>query len=69
MIHYARANHVEIDVDQTAMQVLVGFDSGGVIAVLSERPVSILGLVVFLRRSPGDELHTLRDNISAGVLH
>jgi hypothetical protein len=31
--------------------------------------MSILPLVVFLRRSSGDELHALRDNISAGVFH
>jgi hypothetical protein len=34
-----------------------------------ERPLPIFPLVIFLRRSSGDELHTLRDNISAGVLH
>jgi len=69
MIHCAGPNHVEVDVNQAAMQVFVGLDRRGVITVLPERPVSILALVVFLRRSPGDELHTLRDNISAGVLH
>jgi hypothetical protein len=51
------------------MQVFVGFDRGGMITVFPERPVSILPLVVFLCRSPGDELHTLRDNILTGVFH
>lgn len=47
----AGPNHVEIDVDQAAMQVFVGLDRRGVIAVLPERPVSIFPLVIFLRRS------------------
>ena len=51
------------------MQVLVGFNGGGVITIFPERPVPILPLVVFLRRSPGDELHALLDNIYAGILH
>jgi len=51
------------------MQMLVGFDGRRVITILPERPVPIFPLVIFLRRSSADELHTLRDNISAGVLH
>ena len=51
------------------MQLFVGFDRRRVIAVFPERPMPILPLVVFLRSSPGDELHALRDNIFAGILH
>ena len=44
-------------------------NSSGVITILPERPVSILALVVLLRGAPGDELHTLRDSLSASVFH
>jgi hypothetical protein len=51
------------------MQVFVGFDCGCMITVLPKRPVPILPLVVFLRRSTGDELHALSDSIFPGILH
>jgi hypothetical protein len=51
------------------MQVFVGFDRGGMVAVLPKRPVPILPLVVFLRRSTGDELHALSDSLSSGIFH
>jgi hypothetical protein len=63
MAYGARTNHVEIDVDQTPMQMLVGFDGRRVITILPERPMPIFPLVIFLRRSSGDELDTLRHNI------
>ena len=44
------------------MQVLVGFDGGGMIAVFPEWPMSILALIVFLRGAAGDEMHALRND-------
>jgi hypothetical protein len=49
------------------MQMLVGFDGRRVITILPERPLPIFPLVIFLRRSSGDELDTLRHNISRPV--
>jgi hypothetical protein len=54
MIHHAGANHVQVDVDETAMQVLVGLDCGGVITVFPERPMTVLALVMLLRGSACD---------------
>ena len=51
------------------MQVLVNLDGRGVITVLPERSVPIFPLIIFLRRSPCDELHALRDSIPAAILH
>jgi hypothetical protein len=34
------------------MQVVVGFDRGGVITVFPERPVSVLALIVFFELPP-----------------
>ena len=45
MAYGARTNHVEIDVDHTAMQMLVGFDGRPVINVLPERPCADFPLV------------------------
>jgi hypothetical protein len=47
--------------------MLVGFDSSGVVAIFPERYLLAFALVVFLRRSPGDELHALGDDIASSV--
>jgi hypothetical protein len=57
------ANHVQVDVNQTAMQVFVGLYGGGVITILPERPLPIFALVVFLRGAPCYELHTFGNNV------
>jgi hypothetical protein len=49
--------------------VLVGFNSGGVITVFPERAMPVLALIVFLRRSPGDQLHALGYDIPACVFN
>jgi hypothetical protein len=67
MIHHAGPNHVQLNVDHTAMQMLVGLNSGGVIAVFPERPLLAFALVIFLRGAPGDELHTLGDDVASSV--
>ena len=66
-LQYSIANHVQIDVDQTAMQVLVGLDGGGMITVFPERAMPVLSLVVLLRGAPCDELHTLSNYVWARV--
>ena len=42
MIHCASPNHVEVDVNQAAMQVFVGLDRRGVIMILPKRPCRFL---------------------------
>jgi hypothetical protein len=69
MAHYAGANHVQVDIDQTAMQMLVGLDGGGMIAVFPKCAMPVLALIELLRGSARDELHTRRDNVSACVFH
>jgi hypothetical protein len=69
MVHYAGANHVQVDIDQTAMQMLVGLDGGGMIAVFPKCAMPVLALIELLRGSARDELHTRRDNVSACVFH
>ena len=43
-----RPDHVQIDMDQAATQVVIGFDCGSVVAVLPECAFAILVMVVFL---------------------
>ena len=69
MAHYAGANHVQVDIDQTAMQMLVGLDGGGMIAVFPKCAMPVLALIELLHGSARDELHTRRDNVSACVFH
>jgi hypothetical protein len=66
---HSGANHVQVDVDQTAVQMLVGLDGGGMIAVFPKCAMPVLALIVLLRGSARDELHALRYDISAGVFH
>jgi hypothetical protein len=64
MAHYAGANHVQVDIDQTAlspkavpikvsprssMQMLVGLDCGGMIAVFPKCAMPVLALIELLR--------------------
>ncbi len=61
MIDHAGAYHIQINVHETAMQVLVRCDSRSVTMVFLECAMSILALncIVFLRRPAGDQLHAL----------
>ncbi len=36
MINHAGADHMQVNIHQTAMQVLIGFNSGGMITALPE---------------------------------
>jgi hypothetical protein len=67
MIYHARADHVEIDIDQTAMQVLVILDSRGVITIFPECSLTILALVVLPRRTAREELHALRNRVCSRI--
>ena len=67
MIHHAGSNHVEIDIDQTPMQVLVGSNGGCVVAILPERTLLTFALVVLLGSASSDELHALCDDVYACV--
>ena len=49
------------------MQVLIAFNSGGMITVLPERPLPSFALVVFLFGAAGNQLHTSGDNVWTGV--
>ena len=60
-------DHVEIHVDQTAMQVLVGLSGSGMLAIFPECSLLTLSLVVLLGSAAGDELHAFRDNVCACV--
>ena len=44
-------------------------DGRSVIAIFPECTLLAFPLVVFLRRSAGDQLHAPRDNILTGILH
>lgn len=63
MIHCARSNHVEVDVNQAAMQVLVGFNGGCVIAIFSKSALVTFALVVLLCGTTSDELHALGNDV------
>src|SRR5258708_269973 len=49
------------------MQVLVGLNGGGMIAILPECSLLTLSLVVLLGSATGDELHALGDDVCSSV--
>jgi hypothetical protein len=51
------------------MQMIGDLNGGSMISVFSERPMSVLALILFLRRPAGDELHALDYDIPASVFH
>src|SRR5262245_14773425 len=55
MIHHAGPYHVQVDVRQAAMQMLIGFNGCSMIAIFPERALLTFPLVIFLRSAPGDE--------------
>jgi hypothetical protein len=59
VIHHARANHVQVNVHEAAMQVLIGFDGGSVIAIFPKRSLPFLALVIFLRGATRAQLNAL----------
>jgi hypothetical protein len=69
MLDHAGAHHIQVDIDEAAMQMLVALDRRGVVAILPECTLAFLAPVVLLTRAPGNELHALRDSPFAGVLH
>ena len=54
VLDHPGSNHVQVDVHDTAVQMFVGADRRGVIAIFSERSMVLLALVVLLRRAAGD---------------
>jgi len=54
MLDHAGAHHVQIDLHNALMQMIIGLDSRSVIPVLPERAMAVLAPIVFLRRPPGD---------------
>jgi hypothetical protein len=54
MVDHACADHVQVDVHKTVMQVLVGSDGGTMIMVFPKRSLPRFSLVVFLGSAAGD---------------
>src|SRR3990172_3108390 len=55
-LHHPPPDHVEVDVDKAARQMLARLNRSGVVAILPEGPPASLSLVVTLPRPAGDEL-------------
>jgi len=69
MPHYAGAHHIQIDVYEASMQVLVGLDRRCVVAIFPEGAVTILALIVCSGRAAGDELHAPSNLVVTALAH
>src|ERR1044071_9560170 len=67
MLHHAGANHIEVNVYETATQVLVHFDRSRMIAIFPEGSLLTLASVVLLGSASGDELHALGNHVCACI--
>jgi hypothetical protein len=54
MLDHSGAHHVQIDIHNALMQMIIGLDSRSVTPVLPERAMAVLAPIVFLRRPSGD---------------
>jgi hypothetical protein len=61
------ANHVQIDINKTTVQVLVSLNRSGMISVFPKCAVASFALIVFLPSAASDQLHAISDNICTGV--
>jgi hypothetical protein len=66
---YTGSHHIQIDVGDAAVQMMIDFDCRSVIAVFPKRPLARLAQVVLLRSATGDKLNALGDDIGPGVLN
>jgi hypothetical protein len=69
MLGHAGAYHVHIHVHDTTMQVRIGFNGGGVVAILPECALAGFSAVVLLCGAPGSDLHASGSRVAAAVLH
>ena len=67
MHNHSSANHVQIDINKTTVQVFVSLDRRRMIAVPPKCAVASFPLIVFLPTAAGDQLHATGDNIWTGV--
>jgi hypothetical protein len=67
VLDHARANHVQVDVNKTTVQVLVNRDGRSMIAIFPECAVASFAPIVFLPSAASDQLHAISDNIWTGV--
>ena len=65
--NHSSTNHVQIDVNETTLKVLVRLDGRGMIAVFPECAAASFPLIVFLAIAASDQLHVMGDNLWTGV--
>jgi hypothetical protein len=67
MDYHTGTDHVEIDINKAADQVLVSLNSSVMITVFPERSFSYFALIEFLSGSPGNQLKTFGDYIRPAI--
>src|SRR5438034_10042984 len=67
MRDHSGTNHVQININKAAVQVLVDLDRRCMIAVFPECTVASFPLIVFLPTAAGDQLPAIGDNVWTGV--
>jgi len=67
MRDHSGTNHVQININKAAVQVLVDLDRRCMIAIFPECTVASFPLIVFLPSAAGDQLHPISDNVWTAV--
>jgi hypothetical protein len=69
VVHHAGTHHVEVDVDETAPEVLAALHRRRVVAILPKGPVAMLAIVVRLCGPTGQQLQAAGDLTAPLVAH
>src|SRR4030042_6593118 len=65
---YPCTNHVQININHTLSKMGIRLYCGSMITILPKSTLPAFPLVIFLPRSPCDQLYRLRDNIRSLVV-
>jgi hypothetical protein len=67
MGYHTGTDHVEININKAAYQVIVSLNGGGMIAVFPKSSFTLFTLIEFLGSSPGNQLETFGDDYRAAI--
>jgi hypothetical protein len=68
MLHNSRPNHVKIDINETASQMITCFYSCRVVPIFPESSFSLFSQIKFLGGSTGNQLDRFRERVAAAVV-
>jgi hypothetical protein len=63
VLYHPGTHHIQIDIEETALQMLSGLNGSRMVAILPKRTLSMFFSVVFLTGATGDQLDRVGDSV------